>query len=90
MVKKTNLIGLVILISGLFSADAFAETIVKDANGIEYLADQIIVKIKSTPAKGAEKAISQPRWLMNISEAGGSVQQLKAKWAVTKRIRNTL
>ena len=81
--KRANLITAVIFfVAGLFSADAFAETIIKDANGIEYLEDQIILKIKSAPVKRMGKEVVQTKRLMSLSEAGGSVQQLNNKWAV--------
>jgi subtilisin family serine protease len=75
----------VILSLTLFSANVFAETIIKDANGVEYFADRIIVKIKSSlPAKGAENALGESRRLMRPAEASGSVQSLMSKWAITE------
>lgn len=82
--KNTNLTVLVILVSSLLFSTAFAETIVKDANGVEYLADQIILKVKTAPAKKPEKGITQSRQLMGLAEASSSIQSLAAKWAVTE------
>lgn len=82
--KKTNLIVLIIVVAGLFSASAFAETIIKDANGIEYLADKIIVKIKSASVKAAEMGVDGPRRVMGLTDAGVPVQSLMAKWSVTE------
>lgn len=84
MGKRTNLILAGMLATSLFSTSAFAETIIKDANGIEYLANQIIVKIKSVRAKGVENSVDKPRRVIGLAEAPSSVRSLMAKWNVTE------
>ena len=78
----THLILLPFIVLLFFGSISFSK-IVKDSDGNEYVADKLLVKLKSVSANQHGKAIGRKR-LLTIYEAGPLMRSLKAKWAVKK------
>ena len=73
-----------IVISSFVLASVNAQVIKKDAEGNEYLADRLIVKMKGVSTQGKALGEAKARWLKEPVEAGPQIQQLVGKWGVTK------
>lgn len=80
--KKAIPLIAVILCSAMLSGVATSQEIIREPDGTEYLAGQIIVKLEPAAALPRDGEANEPRKLASVSEAGPSLRALTKKWGV--------